>query len=158
MIYLLFCNLCVCGETLKMRNIRVFCLVLVRCFFTPERSTKQSLNCAWKSAISDRFREQILAFKNPVAANGYCLPRKLQIVGICALMVSSILNLCFQFVAIRLNGFFTEQPCKQTCIMNNCFAYQYLGIYVKIFFISGKDFPPLCLRLVKSFIKDNQSF
>lgn len=105
---------------------------MARCFFTLECSTKQSLNCAWKynpiAPISDRFREQTLAFKNPVAANVYCLPRKLQIVGICALMVLSVLNLCFQFVAIRLNGFFTEQPCKQTCIMNACFAYQYLSI------------------------------
>ena len=46
-----------------------------------------------------------------------CLPRKLQIVGICALMVLSILNLCFQFAAIWLNGFFTEQSCKQAYII-----------------------------------------
>ena len=48
-----------------------------------------------------------------------CLPRELQIVGICALMVLSILNLCFQFAAICnwLNGFCTEQSCKQACII-----------------------------------------
>lgn len=61
-----------------------------------------------------------LVFSNPVAANGYCLnclPRKLQIVGICALMVLSILNLCFQFAAIWRNGFCTEQSCKQAYII-----------------------------------------
>jgi len=46
-----------------------------------------------------------------------CLPRKLQIVGICALMVLSILSLCFQFAAIWVNGVFTEQSCKQPYII-----------------------------------------
>lgn len=58
-----------------------------------------------------------------------CLPRELQIVGICALMVLSILNLCFQFAAIWLNGFCTEQSCKQACIIVAILQLQFKWIY-----------------------------
>ena len=120
MICLLVVNLCKCGATLKMRNIRMFCLDVPRCFFSLEHSAKQSLNLCVKVLPDHPHFRQILCFPKPVAANGYCLdclPRKLQIVGICALMVLSILNLCFQFAAIWLNGFCTEQSCKQAYII-----------------------------------------
>lgn len=86
-----------------------------------------------------------------------CLSRKLQIVGICALMVLSILNLCFQFAAIWLNGFFTEQWCKQAYVI---IAILHISVlpFVWNCSSSGEFFSPfLWVGLVKSFITDNQS-
>lgn len=88
MICLLFSNLCMRGETLKMPNIRMFCLDAPRCFFTLEHSTKQSLNL-WVEVLPDRpYFRQILCFQNPVAANGCCL-------WLSAEKVANCRNLCF---------------------------------------------------------------
>lgn len=143
-----------------MRNIRMFCLDVPRCFFSLEHSAKQSLNLCVKVLPDHPHFRQILCFLKPVAANGYCLdclPRKLQIVGICALMVLSILNLCFQFAAIWFNGFCTEQSCKQAYII---IAILHISVLPFVWNCSSSGyifFFFLWVWLVKSFITDNQS-
>lgn len=118
---LLFVNLCECGATLKMRNIRMFCLIVPRLFFTLEDLAKQSLNLCVDVLPDHLYFRQILCFQNPVAANGHCLWLSAEKVANCRnlffLMVLSILNLCFQFAAIWLVGFLTEQSCKQAYII-----------------------------------------
>lgn len=72
-----------------------------------------------------------------------CLPRKLQIVGICALMVLSISNLCFQFAAIWLNGFF-KHSCKQAYIINEVLHINILP-FVRNCSSQVENVFPLCL-------------
>ena len=43
-------------------------------------------------------------------------------------MVSSIFNLCFQFAAIWLNGFYTEEEYKQTYNVNLKGLPTYIGV------------------------------
>ena len=78
------------------------------------------LICAWKYYLIIPYFRQILCFQNPAAANGHCLWLSAEKVANCRNLCFDgfkHLSLCFQFAAIWVNGFFTEQSCKQAYII-----------------------------------------